>query len=259
MDKATMKNIGIVALVLGIVFLFLGIVGMYYGHDAVQGFKEEYGVELTVSEIVERFDKMIEQISEYGGSIYDDMDGDTVRFLVTFFLTKWRIRFLVLGILFAGVGGLMYAMTNNAQTEAVVQGVVGQIGKTVSDAGSNVARQTKNLTETARLNTAISADEKAINQLYFEIGQSYYQEFVGSEALYQDKLEQITQLKKSIEDKQNQIQLLKSEPTVSESAPVAKTEPVAENAAFCPNCGKQVAQGAKFCTYCGTQMTGAEE
>lgn len=266
MDKATMKKIGIVALVLGGILLFLSIVGIFYGHSAVREFKEEYDVELTVSEMVERYDKMIEQISKYGGSIYDDMDSDTIRFAVMYFLVKWRIRFLVLGILLGAAGGLMYATTNNAQTEAVVQGVVGQIGKTVSDAGSNVARQTKNMTETARLNAAITTDERTINQLYQEIGQAYYQEFVGSEALYQDKLERITELKKGIEEKKEQIQLMKSEPAIKtvpvvNTAPVAATAPVANSEAtsaaksFCTQCGQPLSEGAKFCTYCGSKQS----
>lgn len=259
MDKATMRTIGIVALVLGIVLLFLSIVGMYYGLSSVKEFEEEYGKEVTVSQVIDYMDELMDLISKYG-SIFDDMDSDTIRFAVMYFLVKWRIKFLVLGILLAGAGGLMFAMANNAQTEAVVQGVVGQIGKTVSDAGSNVARQTKNMTETARLNAAIANDERAINQLYQEIGQSYYQEFVGSEALYQDKLEQITELKKGIEEKKEQIQLMKSESAVKTepvavSAPAATSEAVSTSRAFCPQCGQPVSEGAKFCTYCGAKMS----
>lgn len=265
MDKATMKKVGIVALVLGGVLLFLSIVGMFYGHSAVQEFEEAYGKEVTVSQVIGYMEELMDLVSKYG-SIFDDMDSDTIRFAVMYFLITWRIKFLVLGILLGAAGGLMYATTNNAQTEAVVQGVVGQIGKTVSDAGSNVARQTKNLTETARLNAAITTDEKTINQLYQEIGQAYYQEFVGSEALYQDKLERITELKKGIEEKKEQIQLLKSEPVVktepvANTAPVAATVPVANGEAvsatkaFCIQCGKPLSEGANFCTYCGSKQS----
>lgn len=265
MDKATMKKIGIVALVLGGVLLFLSIVGMFYGHSAVQEFEEEYGKEVTVSQVMGYMEELMDLVSKYG-SIFDDMDSDTIRFAVMYFLIKWRIRFLVLGILLGAAGGLMYAMTNNAQTEAVVQGVMGQIGKTVSDAGSNVARQTKNMTETARLNSAITTDERTINQLYQEIGQAYYQEFVGSEALYQDKLERITELKKGIEEKKEQIQLMKSEPAtktvpvvntapVDATVPVANGEAVSATKAFCIQCGKPLSEGANFCTYCGSKQS----
>lgn len=263
MDKATMKKVGKGVLIVGVVLLVLGMLGLYFGHEVVQELAEEYGSKPTVSEALDYFDYLEETASSFGYSIYDEIG---TKYVLILFLITWRIKFLVLGILLGAAGGLMYATTNNAQTEAVVQGVVGQIGKTVSDAGSNVARQTKNLTETARLNAAITTDEKTINQLYQEIGQAYYQEFVGSEALYQDKLERITELKKGIEEKKEQIQLLKSEPVVktepvANTAPVAATVPVANGEAvsatkaFCIQCGKPLSEGANFCTYCGSKQS----
>ena len=50
-----------------------------------------------------------------------------------------------------------------------------RIGKQLTDAGQSAAQQTRNLTDVARLSSAISEKEKKISQLYSVIGQSYYE------------------------------------------------------------------------------------
>lgn len=50
-----------------------------------------------------------------------------------------------------------------------------EIGKRLTDAGQNVAKQTKNLADVTQLNSAISEREKKIAQLFSAIGQAYYE------------------------------------------------------------------------------------
>ena len=50
-----------------------------------------------------------------------------------------------------------------------------QLGKRLSDAGQNVAQQTKNLADVSQLNSENGEKEKQIKRLIFELGKAYYE------------------------------------------------------------------------------------
>lgn len=111
-----------------------------------------------------------------------------------------------------------------------------QLGKRLTDAGQNVAQQTKNLADVTQLNSAISDREKKISQLYLNIGQLYYEEHKGdSTAEHQEIIGEINALYAEIAQNREKIKQIKG---------VVK----------CPKCGADVLLNATFCSVCGTKV-----
>ncbi len=52
--------------------------------------------------------------------------------------------------------------------------IFNKIGSKLTEAGKGVSDQTKTLTEITKLNMTISSNEKAINDMYTELGKAYY-------------------------------------------------------------------------------------
>ena len=111
-----------------------------------------------------------------------------------------------------------------------------QLGKRLTDAGQNVAQQTKNLADVTQLNGAISDKEKRISQLYLSIGQLYYEEHKGDlSAEHRDIIEEIDKLFAEIAQNRERIKQIKG---------VVK----------CPKCGADVPLNAAFCSACGEKI-----
>lgn len=145
------------------------------------------------------------------------------------------------------------------------------VGKVLTETGQGAVRKTKDLTETVRLNGAISEEEEKINALYSQIGEALYanMERIEKKALIsyinwkangaegsvegeeeicravlekQDYLTAVVEIrsrKEIIADYQEQIRILKG---------IGK----------CPNCGADVAAGAAFCSNCGSPVSDAQ-
>lgn len=115
-----------------------------------------------------------------------------------------------------------------------------QIGKKLTDAGQNVAQQTKDLADVTKLNNAISNSEKKISQLFFMLGQAYYERHKTDDtAEEREKIEEINELYSEIIENREKIKMIKG---------VAK----------CENCGADVANNAVFCNVCGAKVTHTE-
>ena len=111
-----------------------------------------------------------------------------------------------------------------------------QIGKRLTDAGQNVAQQTKDLADVTKLNTAISEKEKKISQLFSLIGQSYYEGHKNDDtAEERDKIAEVNALYSEIFANHEKIKQIKG---------VVK----------CENCGADVPLNAVFCNACGTKV-----
>lgn len=111
-----------------------------------------------------------------------------------------------------------------------------EIGKHITQAGQGVAQQTKNLTDTARLNAAVSEKEKQIQKLYTQIGQAYYERWDGeTDALESEKMKQIRTLQAEIDQCKKDMNQIKG---------------VRE----CPNCHAEIKEGNRFCNYCGAKL-----
>ncbi len=153
-----------------------------------------------------------------------------------------------------------------------------QIGKHLTDAGQNVAQQTKNLAETTQLNNTISEKEKKISELYISLGKSYYDRHKNdTSATDQKMIEQINTLYSEILECKNKIKKIKG---ITKCIKCGADIPV--NVAFCSNCGTKIILeetpepkdkdericnvcGTKiskdnlFCTHCGTKIDNSQE
>lgn len=114
-----------------------------------------------------------------------------------------------------------------------------QLGEKLTGAGQNVAQQTKNLTDVARLNNAISGKERAIAKLYTDIGRAYWERHKDDPSAEELQLvSEVSRLCGEIEECRETIRKIKG---------VAK----------CPSCGADVPVGSLFCSACGQKMTPA--
>lgn len=148
-----------------------------------------------------------------------------------------------------------------------------EIGKRLTDAGQNVAKQTKNLADVTQLNSGISDREKKISQLYLAIGQAYYEENKDdSSAKCREMMDEITGLYEEIEQSREKIKEIKGIvkcPNCGADVPinaafcsscgikmedVAAQGAVAEEQRICPACQKEVPAGNAFCNHCGAKM-----
>lgn len=111
-----------------------------------------------------------------------------------------------------------------------------QIGKKITDAGQGAAQSAKNLADVTKLNSSISDKEKKISQLYFAIGEAFFQAHKGEVGGEQsENIAAINALLAEIDQCREEIKQIKG---------VTK----------CPNCGADVKLGAAFCSACGTKM-----
>lgn len=115
-----------------------------------------------------------------------------------------------------------------------------EIGKKITNAGQGVAQQTKNLTETTRLNAKISENKKKMSQLLFEMGNDYYKKHrKDQDCEEQEYIDQLNELFHEILRYQREIEEIKTSET-------------------CKVCGSRIAEGASFCMSCGAKV-GADE
>ncbi len=110
-----------------------------------------------------------------------------------------------------------------------------EIGKKLTETGQGVAKQTKNLTEIARLNGVISEKKKEINALFLAIGQAYYNRHKLDAAEEVEKIQEISLAYEKIEQCQKEISAIKE-------------------GVHCPKCDAPVNGENAFCTNCGTKL-----
>ena len=109
------------------------------------------------------------------------------------------------------------------------------LGKKLSATTQNVVRGTKELADTAKLNSQISDENKQIANLYSQIGKQYYE---SSEA---DAETPLGKLCLAINEAKERIAKLEAE--ILEIKGVKR----------CPSCGADIPPGTAFCGACGTK------
>lgn len=115
-----------------------------------------------------------------------------------------------------------------------------QIGRRITDAGQEVAQQTKNLTDTTRLNAKISDNKKKMSQLLFDMGQDYYKKHrKDTTCEEQEYIDRVNELFSEILRCQDEIEAIK-------------------NADICKVCGSRIEKGSSFCISCGTRLDSNE-
>lgn len=141
------------------------------------------------------------------------------------------------------------------------------IGKKITQAGQGAVQKGKDMAEIARLNSAISEEEKKINNFYYQIGKMYAQvhrndfdeDFSPLFFGLNESEETLAKLKAdllSVKGTQNcpfcgaEVPLNSAFCNVCGNAMPAP--PVDEGKVRCSTCGNMINRGLKFCTKCGS-------
>ncbi|WP_291212333.1 zinc ribbon domain-containing protein, partial [Gemmiger sp.] len=108
------------------------------------------------------------------------------------------------------------------------------LSKKITDASTKTIQKGKDLTDVARLNSQISAEENRINTLYGMIGKQYM------ELHREDAEDAFAGLVASVAEAEQNIAACRAKITELRAVP------------HCPNCGAELVKGAAFCGICGT-------
>lgn len=140
-----------------------------------------------------------------------------------------------------------------------------------SMAGLSTVKKAKDLSEIAKLNTAVSDAELKITDLYSQIGYTIYCSYKDNPIPEVTELiQKVTELHSLIEDYQTQIKQINT----SNSCPECGTKirlgmnfcnvcgfklpvtnnPVLDKGKFCSKCGKEIRPGCVFCPSCGNKV-----
>ncbi len=150
-----------------------------------------------------------------------------------------------------------------------------ELGKKLSQAGQNAVQKTKEVADIARINGAISDEEKKINNTYFQIGKLYVslhekdfdEDFGGmvsavleSEAKIRDYRQQIQDIKGVIRCENCGAEVANNSAFCSScgaAMPKPASAPADADTVTCAGCGASVPKGMKFCTSCGARVEAA--
>ena len=115
------------------------------------------------------------------------------------------------------------------------------LSKKASEAADKVAQQAKVISETAKLNGAVSEEERKINTNYSEIGKLYV-------SLHKDDCEEAFAAMIAA--------IAESEAKIAEYKEQIKT---VKGVVVCEKCNAEMPRGTAFCSACGTAMPKVEE
>ena len=154
-------------------------------------------------------------------------------------------------------------------------GFFDDMSKKLAEAGNTAVAKTKEFTETAKLNSAISTEEGKIRDCYTELGRAFYK--AGNEnndERFAQYFEAIASSEELIKRYKEQIRAIKGTEvcpncgaeveigsafcsTCGAKLPEKPVEPVKEQPT-CPNCHEPVEEGSRFCTNCGHPLESQE-
>lgn len=110
------------------------------------------------------------------------------------------------------------------------------LGKKLSQAGQSAAQKTKEIAETARLNSQISDEEKKINDFYLQIGKIYVSlHDENHEADFDELIRGLHESEDKVKECRQQIKDIKG-------------------VVVCEKCGAEVSSGSAFCNTCGAPL-----
>lgn len=149
------------------------------------------------------------------------------------------------------------------------------IGRKISQAGQSAVQKTKDMTEIAKYNSAISDEQAKINAYYSEIGKLYFslnreapdERFAPmvngiavAESAIEDYREKIKDIKGIVQCSACGAQLTGGAFCSACGAAVPVEEPTKpeQNANSCSACGAAVAPGMAFCSSCGAPAAAKE-
>lgn len=145
------------------------------------------------------------------------------------------------------------------------------LGKKASESTAKAVQKAKELSETSRLSSVISEEEKKINNNYSQLGKlyvsihpnDYEEEFAGMINSINESEEKIKDYRKQIQDIKGVLRCEKCGAEVQKgvafcsscAAPMPNMQAVnTEEFVACEGCGSMVKKGMHFCTTCGKSM-----
>ena len=149
------------------------------------------------------------------------------------------------------------------------------LGKKISQAGQSAVQKTKDMTDTVRINGAISEEEKKIDSYYYQIGKLYYamhktdyeSDFAGMMAALQESEAKIREYRQQLQEIKGTVLCERCGTEVSGDAafcnacgnpmPKMSAAAVAPNQIRCSGCGAILDKSMRFCTTCGTPVADA--
>lgn len=112
-----------------------------------------------------------------------------------------------------------------------------KIVETLNNTGKVVGEKTKQSSDLVKINFKISSEEKALLELYCEIGKTYYEN--NSDNPCCDTMKELFD---KVAEKASQIEALKNQVRVIKGV------------AVCTNCGAEVSAENDFCGKCGSKL-----
>lgn len=114
--------------------------------------------------------------------------------------------------------------------------IFNKIGSKITEAGQGIQEQTKQLTESTRINNTLTSNQKTISNLYTDLGMLYFQSLNGQPAdLGADIFNNINAL-------------------TAENEQLKETLAIVKGIVYCPNCNAESLNTANCCSSCGTVL-----
>lgn len=140
-----------------------------------------------------------------------------------------------------------------------------EIGKKVTQVGNDTVKMTKDFSEIAKLNSAINSSEKKIQELYSQIGKSYFEKYSeNTDSEFYELISEIKNQNGMIMENKEKICAIKgvtsckncgsevsAESAFCPSCGAKVERVVPENMTVCPGCGGLIEKNSKFCVKCG--------
>ena len=144
----------------------------------------------------------------------------------------------------------------------------------VTQASQTTVQKAKDLSEIAKLNTAVSNAEKQIFTIYGQIGMEIYKAYADNpQPEVAELVEQVKALEAAIQESKDRIKTLSAGEVCPECGakiskgmvfcstcgaklpvPEVPAAPEAPAAKVCANCGEALEPDSLFCTACGTKV-----
>lgn len=146
-----------------------------------------------------------------------------------------------------------------------------QLGKKIRGLAHNASKKSERVVETAKLNAAINRLELDIEDIQYELGKAYYEEYFNASGTeFQNYVDQINELAAQIQEHNKKLLAFKN---LQVCQACDSTEPLANE--FCGKCGARLLgyklepkcehcgaildEGAIFCKECGTTVASFDD
>jgi len=145
-----------------------------------------------------------------------------------------------------------------------------EVGRKLVETGQIAAQKTRGMTDTMKLNSMISDEERSIKDAFYQIGKKYCEAFGrnpdkifaqlvagvrDSMVKIQEYTDQIKQIKGIVNCPTCGSEVSYESPFCSScGSPMYFAQAASESEAFCGNCGAPIASTATFCGGCGSKV-----